>query len=145
MPENTAMPIAWRISLPAPVAVTSGTTPMMNANEVIRMGRRRRRQASIAASIGDRPRSTPSAGEFDDQNGVLTGEPHQHDEADLRQHVVIRALQPHAHHGEQQAHGHDENDRQRQAQLSYCAERIRNTSITQMGNTNSAVLPALFC
>ncbi len=60
MPENTAMPIAWRISLPAPLAVTRGITPMMNANEVMSMGRRRSRHASIAASIGALPCSTRS-------------------------------------------------------------------------------------
>ncbi len=49
MPENTAMPIAWRISAPAPTDVTSGTTPMMKAMDVIRMGRNLSLLASIAA------------------------------------------------------------------------------------------------
>ena len=44
------MPIAWRISAPAPVDNTSGTTPMMKANDVIRIGRSLNRAASIAAS-----------------------------------------------------------------------------------------------
>ena len=29
MPEKTAVPSAWRISAPAPVAITSGRTPRM--------------------------------------------------------------------------------------------------------------------
>ena len=40
---------------PAPVAVMSGTTPRMKAIEVIRMGRKRRRVASTAASTVDIP------------------------------------------------------------------------------------------
>ena len=38
MPKNTAMPSAWRISAPAPLANASGATPKMKANEVIRIG-----------------------------------------------------------------------------------------------------------
>ncbi|SVK02842.1 Uncharacterised protein [Acinetobacter baumannii] len=49
MPKNTATPIACRISEPAPVEVTSGTTPIINAIEVIKIGRKRRRLASTAA------------------------------------------------------------------------------------------------
>ena len=50
MPLNTVMPIDLRALAPAPVASTSGSTPRMKANEVIRMGRNRARAASIAAS-----------------------------------------------------------------------------------------------
>ena len=38
IPENTAMPIAWRISAPAPVEKASGSTPITNATEVMRIG-----------------------------------------------------------------------------------------------------------
>ncbi len=47
--------MAWRISAPAPLAMTNGTTPAMNASEVIRIGRRRRRQASTTASSARAP------------------------------------------------------------------------------------------
>src|SRR5476651_2313126 len=53
MPLNTAVPNERRISDPAPVASTSGTTPRMKANEVIVIGRRRSRDASTAASARD--------------------------------------------------------------------------------------------
>src|SRR4029450_5807232 len=43
MPENTVMPIDLRALAPAPVASTSGTTPRMKANDVIRIGRDRAR------------------------------------------------------------------------------------------------------
>ena len=50
MPENTVMPIDLRALAPAPVASTSGATPRMKANEVIRIGRKRARAASTADS-----------------------------------------------------------------------------------------------
>ncbi len=50
MPLKTAVPSERRISAPAPVAITSGTTPRMKAKEVIRIGRSRSREASTVAS-----------------------------------------------------------------------------------------------
>jgi hypothetical protein len=51
MPLNTAVPSDRRISAPAPVAMTSGTTPRRKANEVIskHMGKR-----MTASSFHDR-------------------------------------------------------------------------------------------
>src|SRR5882762_9110236 len=46
MPLDTAMPIDLRELAPAPVANTSGSTPRIKANEVIRIGRKRTRAAS---------------------------------------------------------------------------------------------------
>ncbi|MEY9658734.1 hypothetical protein ABH980_005741 [Bradyrhizobium ottawaense] len=60
MPENTATPMARRISEPAPVESTSGSTPMMKAIDVIRIGRSLKRLASIAARIGVRPANSSS-------------------------------------------------------------------------------------
>ena len=56
------------------------------------------------------------ASELHDQDGVLGRQPHQHDEPDLCEHIVVAAAQPHAGHGSQQAHGHDEDDGNRQGQ-----------------------------
>src|ERR1700680_330909 len=59
MPENTVMPIDLRALALAPVASTSGPTPRMKANDVIRIGRNRARAASIADSnsgLGAPPR-----------------------------------------------------------------------------------------
>ena len=55
MPPNTPVPIDWRAPAPAPVASTSGSTPSTNASDVITIGRKRRRAASIAASRGGSP------------------------------------------------------------------------------------------
>ena len=55
IPPNTTVPMACWLAAPAPVATISGTTPRMKANEVITMGRNRRRVASTAASVMDMP------------------------------------------------------------------------------------------
>jgi hypothetical protein len=55
MPEITAVPSTRRACAPAPAADHSGTQPRMNANDVIKIGRRRSRAASSAASISDLP------------------------------------------------------------------------------------------
>ena len=68
MPPKTVVPTEWRPAWPAPEASTSGSTPRMKANEVIRMGRRRMRAASTAASTMDSPRSPELLGELDDQD-----------------------------------------------------------------------------
>src|SRR3984885_13358725 len=41
IPPITVVPMIWRATAPAPLAVQSGTQPRMNAKEVIRIGRRR--------------------------------------------------------------------------------------------------------
>jgi hypothetical protein len=48
---------------------------MMKAKLVIRIGRRRRRQASIAASTMPCALFLQIAGELDDQDGVLASQP----------------------------------------------------------------------
>ena len=55
MPPITPVPMAFRAAAPAPLAVASGRTPRIKVYAVIRMGRRRSRAASIAASAMLRP------------------------------------------------------------------------------------------
>ncbi len=57
MPPITPVPIEWRAPAPAPVDSASGNTPRMNASDVMTIGRKRRRAASIAASVSDLPSS----------------------------------------------------------------------------------------
>ena len=57
MPLKTAMPSVLRISAPAPLARTRGTTPRMKAKDVMRIGRSRKRQASTVASTRPLPLS----------------------------------------------------------------------------------------
>ena len=49
IPANTAIPKDIRAAAPAPVAITSGKVPKMNASEVIRIGRKRNLPPSRAA------------------------------------------------------------------------------------------------
>ncbi len=54
------------------------------------------------------------AGELDDQDRVLARQAHQHHQADLHEHVVVAAGQPHAGQRREHAHRHDQDHRQRQ-------------------------------
>ena len=86
-----------RAAAPAPVAIASGTTPRMNASDVITIGRKRSRPRSIAASARRRPRAAVDA-ELDDQDRVLRGQPDQRQQPDLEVDVlrVARAARPRA-------------------------------------------------
>ncbi len=53
--------------------------------------------------------------------------------ANLREDVVVAMRQPHARQCAENAHGHNQNDRERQGKASYNAARTRNTSKTLIG------------
>ena len=91
MPVNTVMPIDLRALAPAPVAITSGTTPRMKANEVIRIGRKRARAASTADFDDRLAVGAQLARHLDDQDGVLGRQRDQQDQADLDIEVVVDA------------------------------------------------------
>ena len=55
IPVITTVPRICRAIAPAPVAIHSGIMPKMNANDVMRIGRRRSRAPSSAASTSCRP------------------------------------------------------------------------------------------
>ena len=137
MPANTASPSARRISAPAPSAITSGTTPKMNANEVIRIGRSRSRTASTAASAPAIAGLLPLLGELDDQDGVLARQPDQHHEADLREDGDCPCpADVHADDREQSRHiGTTRMTASGSVQLSYWAASTRNTNTTARAKT----------
>jgi hypothetical protein len=112
IPEKTAVPSVCVSSAPAPVAHTSGTTPKTKASDVIKIGRSRNRTASTAAA----QRSLELLGELDDQDRILRRKTNQHDEAALGEDVVVLPAQQHASDRGNEAHGHDEDHRQRQGQ-----------------------------
>ena len=96
MPENTAVPSVWRSSAPAPIAQTSG----IDAEDE---GERRHQDRAQPQPRGfDRGRAAIASpvlellGELDDQDRVLRREPDQHDEADLREDIVVLPAQDHA-------------------------------------------------
>ena len=57
MPPITIVPMTRLATVPDPDANQSGTQPRMNANDVMRIGRKRRRAPSSAASSNGVPRS----------------------------------------------------------------------------------------
>ena len=129
MPLNTAVPSERRAPELAPLASTSGSTPRMKANDVIRIGRSRRCAASMAASRTLLPCSCAFLGELDDQNGVLGGQSDQRHDADLRVDVVRVRPQPDAGQRAEHAERHAPAARRTGIdQLSYSAARKRNTS-----------------
>src|SRR6476646_9035385 len=87
MPLKTAVPSVRRISAPAPVVTRSGTTPRMNAKDVIRIGLSLSRHAALLVA---------KLGEFDDQDGVLAGQADEHHEADLCENVDVVVRDGHA-------------------------------------------------
>ena len=88
----------------------------MKAKDVIRIGRSRSRAASMAASTVVAALDLQLARELDDQDRVLAGQPDQHEQADLSEDVVVAAREPHAGDRREQAHRHDQDDRERQEQ-----------------------------
>ena len=91
MPANTAIPMLMRAAAPAPLAMTSGTTPRMKAkrchhdragNEVSRLRGRGYEAHALLLVILLR--------KLDNKDGVLGGESHQRDDADLDIHVVLQ-------------------------------------------------------
>jgi hypothetical protein len=101
MPNTTPVPMVLRAAAPEPLASINGTQPMMNANDVMRMGRRRNREPSTAASRIALPFFAFHLGELDDENGVLGRQPNEHDHADLGVDVQLEAARQHADHGAQ--------------------------------------------
>ena len=141
------MPIARRISLPAPLPTISGMTPAQKAIEVIRIGRSRRRQASIVASSVSLPCCFQVLGELDDQDRVLAGQPDQHHQRHLGEDVEVARLRERrqaatarrrtaptgctsARSGRSPAAG---------VQLSYCAASTRTTSTSDSTSTAARV------
>ena len=73
---------------PGPVATTRGMSPATNANDVIKIGRKRTR-APFDCRLGDRE----SVGvllrrELDDEHRILAEQADEHDQTDLRIDVI---------------------------------------------------------
>jgi len=60
MPPMTPVPMARWLALAAPLALKSGHTPRMKANEVIKIGRKRWRAPSTVAACSPAPRNCAS-------------------------------------------------------------------------------------
>ena len=93
MPPTTPVPIERRAPAPAPVDSISGSTPSTKASEVMTIGRKRRRAALSAASVGALALEEALLREFHDQDRVLRRQADQHHQADLEVDVVLQAAQ----------------------------------------------------
>ena len=139
MPPITPVPIARWLAEPAPVASTSGSTPRMNAIEVMMIGRKRRCAACQRRLDHALALRLQVLGELDDQDRVLGRQADDGDQADLEVHVVgiaaqqrapaARRARPAAPPGSPTS-GID--------QLSYSAARHRNTASMREAVAGSA-------
>ena len=143
MPANTAMPMAWRTSAPAPDENTSGSTPMMKAIDVIRIGRSRMWQASrIACS-----RLVPSISCRLANSTIRIAFLHA-SAARTRKLICVKTLlSPPVSHtpaiAENSVIGTIRMTLSGNDQLSYCAASTTYTSSTHSGKMKSIVLPAI--
>ena len=145
MPANTAVPSEWRISAPAPVATTSGKTPRMKANDVIRIGRSRSREASTVASKRGLPSwcnclaNSTMRMAFLHANPTSTTRPICTKMSTDRCANSTPATEHSRHIGTTRmtASGSD--------QLSYRADSARKTASTASANTTTVVLPSRIC
>ena len=117
MPATTTMPIEKRLAAPAPLAISSGTSPTTIAAVVIRIGRSRTRAAcSIAAPAVEPFADLQLVGEGDHQDAVLADQSDQGDEPDLGVDVHRREAEEQRHHRAADRHRHADQDHQRIAQ-----------------------------
>ena len=108
------MPSELRLYAPAPVARAIGKTPMMKANDVIRIGRSRCRDGALADSRMLIPCfSHDLDAELDDQDRVLGLQADQHDQADLPEDVQRHVVEPEADDRAERGQGHRQDDDQR--------------------------------
>ena len=136
MPKNTAVPSDCRISAPAPVAIASGSTPKMKANEVIRIGRSRVRAAMTAASKRSLPCASPWRANSTIRMAFLAASP-----TSTTKPTWARMLMsmPRASRPLTAASRHIGTMRMTEsgsAQLSYCAASTRKTKTTEAAKTS---------
>ena len=135
MPKKTAVPSAWRISAPAPLA----SDQRQHAEDEREAGHQDRPQAQSRGLDRGVERGHSLVlllllGELDDQHRVLRRQAGQHDEADLREDVVVHAraaitpAMPHRRHI-----GTIRMIAVESAKLSYSAEWVSQTNSTHSG------------
>ena len=112
-PPMMARAMGVYCSPPSPSFIAIGIIPMMVASEVIRMGRRRTRQAVTMASVHRQSLLFELVREVDDQNavGVRDADQHQHahERHDVERGVSQRQNDQHA----DEAHRNRQHDQER--------------------------------
>ena len=97
----------------SPLAMTSGDTPRMKANDVMRIGRKRSRAASMAASRSGTPRPRISLANSTIRMAFLAASPTTVIEADLEVDVARQTPKPDAEQRAQRAERNAEQHRER--------------------------------
>ncbi len=145
MPQKTAVPMATRISAPAPLAIISGSTPKANANEVIKIGRNRNRLASMTASS----RFWPASCNWRANSTIRMAFLHARPISTTMPIWVKRLLSKPRAHTPRMAKSRLRGTTRMMAsgsdQLSYWAASTRKTISTHSGRMRIAVLPAWIC
>ncbi len=143
MPPATDVPTELRAPAPAPVAKASGSTPRMNASDVIRMGRIRMRPASTAASTIDRPRSRSCSANSTIRIEFLAASPISSTRP-IWQKTSLASPRSHcAPRPPTTASGTPSRMMNGSTQLSYCAASTRYTRIRLSAKTKTVCEPAL--
>ena len=144
IPPNTVVPTECRPFSPAPVATTSGTTPRINASEVIKIGRNRIVAACTADSISGIPRSPQLFGKFHDQNRVLARQAQPASPVPTWQNTSFCSPRIHcAPSAPSSAIGTASSTMNGSTKLSYCAESVRYTTSVPSPNRISEVAARL--
>ncbi len=112
-PPMMARAMGVYCSPPVPSFIAIGIIPMMVASEVIRMGRRRTRQAVITASPDRQPLLFQLVREIDDQNAVGIRDADQHQHSHQRHHVERGVSQRQNDQHADEAHRDRQHDQER--------------------------------
>ena len=145
IPENTAVPKACRISAPAPVPSTSGTTPRMKASDVIRIGRSRSFAASSTASAAVAPASCRCLANSTIRIAFLAARPIRTTRPICVKMLLSRPASQTPAIAAKRHIGTIRMIASGSAQLSYWAAKTKNTNTVPSANTSVAVLPAKIC
>src|SRR5438067_4153356 len=143
IPENTAVPSDLRISAPAPEATHNGTTPRMNANDVIRIGLRRSFDASLVASNTERPSMCNCLANSTTRIAFLHARPTSTTRpicTKMLSELLVYSTPAREHSTHK---GTTRMTASGNVQLSYSADSARNTHNTASANTMPVVLPSL--
>jgi len=109
----------------------------MNANDVIRIGRKRKRAASTVASKRGLPSWCNCLANSTMRIAFLQARPTQHDQADLHEDVHRQMRDQHAGDRAQETHGTTRMTASGSTQLSYSADSARKTANTAAAKTRA--------
>ena len=141
MPPITVVPRMCRELAPAPVDSTSGSTPRMKANAVMRIGRRRRRAPASAASTSDAPRSCSTLANSTMRIAFLAARPITMTRPICENTSSSKCASQSAATAPRTAMGVPSSTPNGSVQLSYSAARSRKTTSSEKPKTAAGGMP----